>query len=151
MFEIIKGFDQVLSRVCDDVLAEGTVMQEKTDRTKAEAATNDFFGILTQNVTASGPAFELVNAGIPLNEVAVGNAVTIRGGEGWIATDVVALDTDTGALDSATVNCEVGISGGKFREAQAGDKVYGYLREKDYKGTTDLMRIEFFKTGKVVA
>jgi len=147
IFEAKVGMRETRSRIIDDVLVLGTVMMEhSSDKTKAIAATNDFCGILSQNVTANGPAFEIQNAGIPVNEVKVGSAVALFGGEGEIVTSVVALGAEPGALDAAVVGSSIGIFQGKFRKAQTGDLIFGKLREKNYNGITNLFRLEIFRT-----
>ncbi len=141
---VMRGLTEVRSYNTDAVLAKGLAVQEKAaDQTIIEAGGNNTIGFLLQEVTANGPAFEIQNAAIPTDEVAVGQRVTVRGGEGEIVTDQAT------GLGAASLNDPLGITAGQWRVAQTGDQVRGRLLEKDFGGVTGDYRIEVIRGGVV--
>jgi|GEM_PF-6357848 len=146
---VLRGMDELRSYIAPVVLEKGVAVQEKSGEVeKIELGGNETIGFLMQNVVSEVP-FEIQNTGIPIDDVPVGQAVTVRGGQGEIVTDQV-LASGTGNLPGATVNDELALNAGKWRVAQTGDLVHGKLREKDFGGTTGLYRIEVYRTATTV-
>jgi len=142
---VLRGLTEARSYNTDAALEKGLAVQEKAaDPTIIEAGGNGTIGFLLQEVTVTGPAFEIQNAGIPVDEVPIGQRVTVRSGEGEIVTG----QADAG-LAAAAINADLGINAGKWRVAIAGDKVIGRLLEKDFNGVTGDYRIEVLRTAVV--
>ena len=147
---VLRGLVQAKSYIAPAALVKGIAVQEKSGHPdQIEAGGNNSVGFLLQNVLTNGIPFEIQNAGIPVDDVPINHAVTVRSGEGEIVSDQV-LTSGTGNLPGATINASLGLNNGLWRVAQPGDVIWGKLREKDYGGTTGLYRIETFKTAVTV-
>ena len=143
-FEVLRGFSESRTLIFDGVSARGLMIAETAaDVTKGEAATAASkvgLGILDQEVTTLGPDFLTQDAGLPITEVKIGSAATMRGGSGEIV--VQGDDLVEGSLSGGTVGDQVGVLLGKYRLAVTGDIVYGRLLEKDVDGNTGRVRLE---------
>lgn len=149
-FRVLRGMDEVKSYIAPAAMEKGLSVQETAaDPKKIETGSNESIGFVLQNVLTNGVPFEVQNAGIPVDDVPTNQAVTVRGGEGEIVTDVV-LTSGAGNLLGASVNDELALNAGKWRVAQTGDLVRGKLREKDFGGITGYYRVEVYRTGKTV-
>ncbi len=146
---VLRGMKQSKSLIFPSPINKGRCVQEiAANKEQGQVATNKFYGILIQEVTANGPDFAVQNAGIPIDEIPVGNAGLLRIGEGEIVTDVIAVSPDTGPLSAAVVGDKLGIANGKWRVAQTGDTVFGELLEKDF-GIAGRYRIQVFRSAVV--
>ena len=146
---VLRGMKQSKSLIFPSPIVKGSCVQEiAANKEQGEEATNKFYGLLIQEVTANGPDFAVQNAGIPTDEIPVGNAGLLRVGEGEIATDVVAVAPEPGPLAAAVVGAKLGIANGKWRVAQSGDTVFGELLEKDF-GVAGRYRIQVFRSAVV--
>lgn len=138
---VLRGLTEARSYNTNAVLDKGIAVQETAaDPTIIEAGGNDTIGFLLQEVTTDGPSFTEQNAGIPTDEVAVGQRVTVRGGEGEIVTN---QETN---LTGASVNDDLALNAGQWRIAVATDRVRGRLLEKDFNGVSGDYRIEVVRT-----
>ena len=149
-FRVLRGVAIGKSYISPGALTKGMAVQEKSGfPDQIEPGGNNSVGFVIQNVLTDGIPFEIQNAGIPIDDVPISQAVAVRSGEGEIVTDRV-LTSGTGNLPGATVNASLALNNGLWRVAQTGDVVWGKLREKDFGGTTGLYRIETFKTAVTV-
>lgn len=155
-FRILHGVDElnIGYMTCNTALAKGIAVEETGDGTEIVQACpcGTPLGFLLQDVTSDGPSYEELELlpGSEIYEVKIGNKVTVIDGEGELVTSQV-VTSGTGNLGSASVGDELAIKDGKWRVAQTGDVVCGYLRGTDYNSVSGDYHIRRIKGGYIKA
>jgi len=155
-FKILHGMDElnIGYMTCDTELAKGIAVEEAGDGTEIVQACvcGSPLGFLLQDVTEDGASYQELELlpGSEIYEVKIGGKVAIIDGEGEIVTSQV-VETGTGNLGAATVEDQLSILNGKWRVAQTGDTVCGFLRGTDYNSVSGDYHIRRIKGGYIKA
>ncbi len=139
MFKILYGMNSYhdASMISNDVMVKGLAVKETGDDTGivAACASTEPDGFILVEVTTDGPSFLEYEhrEGIAVEEVQVGNQVSIRDGDGELVTDVV-VESGNRAMSGASFDDDLTIADGLWGVALTGDVVCGRLRGTDYNG-----------------
>lgn len=143
LFQILRGFDDMVSRVVSIAVPYGLAMEDD-DPSAANGAIaaygTGFLGFAMQEVDATGPTALQLVAGVKQLPAQTGQTISIAyGSAGEIeveaatgssisTTAALMITSGTGAISAATAkHTELSFRGGKWRVAQTGDRVCGKM------------------------